>query len=82
MGMGFDKTCTVSEKRNVSKVIPRLYGLVYKTLRLSPLVVEHSVVVVTPNPQSRRYQIESYGYPIFGFCFMKLVFRISGGHNY
>ena len=27
--------------------IPRLYGWVYKTLRLSPLVVEHSAVVTS-----------------------------------
>ena len=32
---------------NVSSVIARLYGWVYKTLRLSPLVVEHSVVVMS-----------------------------------
>ena len=45
MGMGFDNSCKVSEKWNVSRVIPRLYGWVYKTLRLSQLVVQHSVVV-------------------------------------
>ena len=32
---------------NGSRVIPRLYGWVYKTLRLSPLVVEHSAVVTS-----------------------------------
>ena len=32
---------------NVSSVIARLHGWVYKTLRLSPLVVEHSVVVMS-----------------------------------
>ena len=42
---GFDNTCTVSEKRNVSRVIPRLYGWVYKSLRLTPLVAEHRIVV-------------------------------------
>ena len=47
MGLGFDNTCTVSWKVNVSKVIPRLYEWIYKTLRLSPLVVEHSVVVIS-----------------------------------
>ena len=45
LGVRFDDTCTVSGKRNVSKVIPRLYGSVYKTLRLSSLLVEHSVVL-------------------------------------
>ena len=31
---------------NISRVVPRLYGWVYKTIRLSPLVVEHSAVVM------------------------------------
>ena len=44
--MKFDETCTVYGNRNVSRVIPRLYGLVYKTLRLSPLVVDHNGLVV------------------------------------
>ena len=47
MGVGFDNTCSVSGNENVSRVIPRLQGWVYKALRLSPLVVEHGVVVVT-----------------------------------
>ena len=31
----------------ICMVIPRLYGWVYKTIRLSPVVVEHSVVVMS-----------------------------------
>ena len=47
-GVGFDNTCIVSGKGNISRIIPRLYGWVHKTLRLlSPLVVEHSVVIVS-----------------------------------
>ena len=40
-------------------VIPRLYGWVYKTLRLSPLVVEHSVVVMSArlNPMGSQFSI-------------------------
>ena len=30
-------------------------------ISLSPLAVEHSVVVMTAGSRSRRYQIESYG---------------------
>ena len=45
MDVGFENTCTVSGK-NISRVIPRLYGWVYKALRLSPLAAEHSVVVI------------------------------------
>ena len=59
--MGFARTCTISEKGDVSRVIPKLYEWVYKTLRLSPLVVEHRVAVLTAGSLSRRSQIESYG---------------------
>ena len=72
MVVGFENTCTVSGKWNVSKVIPRLYGWVYKTLRLSPLAV-------TAASQSKQSQIESCGYPIFDFRFIKFLFIISGG---
>ena len=34
MGVGFENTCAVSGKGNVSRVVPRLYGMVYKILRL------------------------------------------------
>ena len=58
MGVGFD-TCTVSRKWNVSRVIPRLYGWVYKTLRLFPLAVEHGVVVMSArlNPMVSQFSI-------------------------
>ena len=39
MGVGFGNTYIVSWRWNVSRVIQRLYGWVYKTLKLSPLVV-------------------------------------------
>ena len=39
MGVGFENTCTVSGKENVFKVIPRLYGWIYKTLKFFPLAV-------------------------------------------
>ena len=64
MGVGFDNTCTVSGKWNISRVIPRLYGWVYKTLRLSLLAVRHSVVVMTSGFQWRRSQIESYQFSV------------------
>ena len=59
MGVEFDNACTVSEKLNVSRVIPRLYGWVYKTLRLSQLLVEYSVVVMSTrlNPISSQFSI-------------------------
>ena len=79
IGLKFENTWTVSWKGNISRVISRLYGWVYKTLKLSPLAVEHSVVVTTAGSQSRRSQIESYGYPILDSRFIKFVFRISGG---
>ena len=51
-------------------------GWVYKTFRLSPIVVEHTLVVMTAGSQSRRSQIESYWQPIFDSRFIKFVFRI------
>ena len=47
MRVRFGKTCTASGKWNVSRVIPRLYGWVFKTWRLFPLANEHSVAVMT-----------------------------------
>ena len=59
IGVEFNDTCTVSGKGNVFRVIPRLHGWVYKTLRLSLLVVEHSVVVATArlNPMGSQFLI-------------------------
>ena len=54
MGVGFENTYTISGKGNVSRVIPGLFGWFYQTLRLSPLVVEHTVVVMTVDSQSRK----------------------------
>ena len=45
MGVEFENTYTVSGKSNASRIIPILYGWVYKTLRLSTLVDEHVVVM-------------------------------------
>ena len=59
MGVGFDNTCIVSGKLNDSRVIPKLYGCINKTLRLFPLVVEHSLVVMAAilNPMSSQFSI-------------------------
>ena len=45
MGVAFENTYTVSGKWNVSRVIARPYGWVYKIIRLSPLAFGHNVVV-------------------------------------
>ena len=42
LGVEFENNCIVSGTFNVSRIIPRLEGAIYKTLRLSPLAVEHS----------------------------------------
>ena len=57
----WEHSCTVSGKWNISRVILRLYGWVYKTWRLMPLADEQSVAVMTVGSQSRRSQIVSYG---------------------
>ena len=53
MDVGFENSSIGSGKGNASRVIPRLYRWVYKTLTLSPLAVEHSVVVMAAGSQSR-----------------------------
>ena len=78
MRVGFENTCAASGKWNVSGVIPRLYGWVYKTWRLFSLANEHSVAFMTAGSQSRRSQIVSYVQPSFDFLFIKFIFRISG----
>ena len=50
-----------------------------QNLRFSPLVVKHSVVIMTAGFQSGRSQIQFYGEPIFDYRFMKFVLRIGGG---
>ena len=59
VGVGFDNICAVSGKWTVSSVISRLYEWVYKTLWLSPLVLEHSVVVMSArlNPMRSQFSI-------------------------
>ena len=54
--MGFYNTCAVWGTWNVYWVNPKLYWWVYKTLRLSPLVVEHSVVVMSARLNSMGNQ--------------------------
>ena len=72
IGLGFENTCIVSGKRNVSRVIPRLF--------LSS--VQHSVIVMTVGSQTKRSQTEPYNNTIFDSHFIKFVFRISGGRRF
>ena len=43
MGVGFENTCIVSRKWNVTRVVSRFYGWVYKILRLPLLLVQLQV---------------------------------------
>ena len=62
IGVGFDNTCTISGKWNISRLFQEFIdGYIAKILRLSALVVEYSVKVMTAGSQSRQCQIESYG---------------------
>ena len=77
VGVGFDNTCTISGKWNVSRVIPTLHEWVYKTLRLSPLMAEHSDYdCLFPIKTIPDWNLSV---AIFNFYFMKFVFQISGG---
>ena len=59
MRVGFENTCTAWEKSNVSCFIPQLYGWVYKTWRLFPLVDEHNVAVMAAGSQSTQSHMGS-----------------------
>ena len=50
-------TLAVLGKSTVSRVIPRLYGWVCKTLRLSLLIAEHSAVIISARLNPMRSQI-------------------------
>ena len=56
MGVGFENTCTVSDRQNVSRVVTRLYEWVYKilktTLIISSTVVSHQGDSVSAVSQS------------------------------
>ena len=68
MVLGFQNTCAVSEKWNVSRVIPRLNGWVCKTLRLSPLAVKHSVLAVLAVLVQLPLEWNTYLFFKFWFC--------------
>ena len=76
---GFDNTCTVSGTWKFSRVIPRLYGWIYKSLTLSLLVIEHCVVVMNESSQSKKIWDWILWVADFWFPFYEIVFRISGG---
>ena len=74
IGMGFENTCSVSGKGNVTRIIPKIYGWEYKLLRLAQLSVGLWVpnqgycqsagsqsVVITGGSQLGGPQFESYG---------------------
>ena len=51
------RTLAVSGKRNVSRVIPRLYGWAYRTSRLFPLAHEQSGLQVPNQDDPRLYPV-------------------------
>ena len=67
MGVGFENTCE------------RLYGWVYKILRLVNITADYRVVVVTAGCQSVVSQSDSRGWSIFDSYSTKLVLGSSGG---
>ena len=70
ISVGFENTCKVSGKWNVSSVIPRPYGWVYKILRLS---------FISGWTYCSGYDCRFPIKPIFDSRFMKFLFRISEG---
>ena len=62
-----------------SEMSPGLFQGFMEGCRLSPLVIEHSAVIMSAGSHSRRSQIEYHGWSIFDSRFTKFVFRTSGG---
>ena len=88
-------TLAVSGKWNVSRVIPRLYGWVYKISKLLKLLIELWVlnqgysqsagsqsVIITVGSQLGGSQFQSLGLLIFNSRFIKFVLRISAASNF
>ena len=58
-------TLAVSGKWKISMVIPRLYGWVYKTLKLSPILVEQNVAVMSV---SLNLWVANFWFPFYEIC--------------
>ena len=74
MAVGFENTCTVSGKSDISRVVPGLSGWVYKIFKTPQLLVElwvssqgysHSAssqsVIIIAGSQLGEFQFECYG---------------------
>ena len=77
MGVGFKNNCSVWRRRNVSKVVPRLYGWAHKILWLPSITAENNEVVVTNSYLSGGPWFNSHGWPILDSCFIIFVFSSS-----
>ena len=73
--MGFENTCEVSGKWNVSSVFPRLSGWVCKISKLIMATDEDSVVVAVASYQPGVSPLGCRGWSLFGF-------RSSGGTKF
>ena len=63
---------------NLSRVVLRLYGCVYKILILANVKVAYRVVVVSAGFHSKVSQFVFRGRPLFDSRFTKFVLRSSG----
>ena len=63
---------------NLFRVVLRLYGCVYKILRLTKVKVAYSVVVVSVDYHSRIFQLVPRRRAVFDTRFTKLVLRSNG----
>ena len=78
MGVGFENTCTVSEKCNFSRVVWRFYGWVYPISKLYLVLAGCSLVVVSVGYHAGGTKFNSCWQLIFNSCFTKFVSRSSG----
>ena len=76
-GVGFENTCSVSGKWNVSRVALSLYGWVYKILRLANFATVDSIVVVTAVCHSGVSHFESCWWLVSNSRFTKFLLGSS-----
>ena len=72
MDVEFEKTRTISDKWNVSRIISRLYEWDCNMLRIPLVIAEHGVVVATTGYQYRKSQLDTRVWSNFRFPFYKI----------
>ena len=80
MGVGFENTCTLSGKWNVSRVIWRLYWWVYLISKLCQLIPGYSLMVVSEDNHVKGPKFNFHLQPIFKSRFYEICVQKQWRH--